>query len=425
MIQPGDSPAHHRIPSYTEGADAEVEFRIGTETWELYNDLIHLWAIYSTNCRGADSDGLRFVLRQAELLQELSDYPSESVNRVAREMGRSRRPFGVVQWVRAVRTQVIGQSRRAGAESLPTGLLIDLWRREPPPLWRVTRRLPRRPERTREAFKEMTDLAAFIDATYADDSDDIVRAADRVIAAYLAWVDDLEDLPSKLGRAQGDVADRLHDGVLSRCTLEKLDKIRVLLPDVSAHGRSTLARRFREINRPDLAIDVTKTFDASVPSHQFAVIARAAAHTDLRDLGEAYEDAVAVWNATQSPAAAVMLSKIARVEHEDAENLEWALEAWERERNEVTAQNLVTASLVREPSHEQARSVFEAEMFLQQRLAKNQPQRREQYVIVRAARVLLDDGRSESAQRAAEAVLEMHPDYFPAKQLLVDIRIGT
>lgn len=425
MIQSGDGSRSHKIPSEMEGVGAELEFRIGTETWDLYKDLIHLWVIYSTNCRGADSDGLRFVLRQAELLQELSDYPSEIVNRVAREMGRGRRPFGVVQWLRAVRTQVIGHSRRAGAESLPTGLLIDLWRREPPPLWRVTRRLPRRPERTREAFKEMTDLATFIDATYVDDSDDIVRAADRVVAAYLAWVDDLEDLPSKLDRARDDVADRLHAGVLSRSTLQKLDKIRVLLPDVSAHGRSTLARRFREINRPDLAIDVTQPFDASDPSHQFAVVARAAARTDLRNLDEAYEDAASVWNATQSPAAAVMLSKIARVGREDVETLEWALEAWERERNEVTAQNLVTASLVREPSEEQARSVFEAEMLLRQRLANSQPQRREQYVIVRAARVLLDDGRPEAAQRAAEAVLEVHSDYFPAKQLLVDIRIGT
>lgn len=391
----------------------------------MYTDLIHLWAIYTTNCRGSESDGLRFVLRQAELLRELSDYPSEVVNRIAREMGRTQRHFGVIQWLRAVRSAVARTARFSGGDTaLPTRVLLNLWRTDPPPFWRAARRLAMKPDRTREAFREMTELAAFIDANYSDTDESLVRAADRVVSGYLAWVDEAADLPEKLDRAYADVAERLRVGPLGRQTLDQLDKIRVLIPDESPQGRSTLARRLREIQRPDLAVDMTAHFDATNPNHQYAVVARAAAHTDLSDLEAAYADAADVWNATSSPAAAVMLSKIARIQRDDAENLDWALEAWDLERNPHTAQNLITASLVHTPTDRQA-DIWEAELLLQEPLPRGQLHRREEYVTIRAARILLGEGRIEEAERAAEAILAVHDEYFPAKQLLVDIRISS
>jgi len=409
---------------HDELEETNQDLRLGTETWELYKDLIHLWTIYTTHCPGTDSDGLRFVLRQARLLQELSDYPTEIVNRVARQLGRTHRHFGVIQWLRSVRSDVARIARfRGGDAALPTRVLINVWKADPPPFWRAARRLAIAPDRSRQAFDEMMELASFIDAHYSDVGDGLVYAADRVVASYLAWVDEAADLLEKLDRASADVENRLSAGPLGRQTLEQLDKIRVLIPDQSPHGRSTLARRLREIRRPDLAVDVTAHFDASNPGHQYAAIARAAAHTDLADLDAAYADAAAVWNTTTSPAAAVMLSKISRIQREDADNLEWAFEAWDLRRDQYTAQNLITASLVRPPAGRQA-DIDAAELLLQEPISRNQLQRREEYVTIRAARILLSEGRVEEAERAAEAVLAIHHEYFPAKQLLVEIRIA-
>ena len=402
----------------------ESDLRLGTETWDLYNELIDLWAIYTTTCRGSETDGLQFVLRQAALLRELADYPKEIVHQAARDLGRTRRHFGVIQWVRAARAEVARLVRWPGVESaLPTTALLRFWSSAPPPFWRAARRLPRTPEKTREQFAEMTALAAFIDNNYRDEHDGLIGAADRVVAGYLVWAEDLRDLPEKLERASKDVAKRLSSGPLGRVTRERLDRIRVLLPDRSPQGRSTLARRLREIERPDLAIAVTAEFDAENPQNQYAVVARAAAHLDLNDLAAAERDALAVWTRHRSHAAAVVLSKSSRLHGQDDLNLAWALEAWDLERNPHTAQNLITASLICSPlGREQA--IEEAQKILQEQGTRGDLHRRDEYVIIRSARVLFEEGRIDVATRVAEEVLTHHSEYFPAKQLLLDIRLA-
>jgi hypothetical protein len=80
--------------------------------------------------------------------------------------------------------------------------------------------------------------------------------------------------------------------------------------------------------------------------------------------------------------------------------------------------------LVHTPTDRQA-DILEAELLLQEQVPRGRLHRREEYVTIRAARVLLGEGRIEEAERAAEAILAVHDEYFPAKQLLVDIRIGS
>lgn len=400
------------------------DLRVGTETWELYKDLIDLWVVYTTNCRGSETDGLQFVLRQAGLLRELSDYPSDIVNRAARDLGRMHKHFGVIQWVRKVRGDVARLVRWSGEDSaLPTTALLRFWKNAPPPFWRAARRLPKVPERTREAFAEITALAEFINATYHNERDGLISAADRVVAGYLVWAVGLLDLPEKLKRASADVEMRLRFGALGRATLERLDQIRVLLPDQSPHGRSTLARRFREIERPELAVAITRDFDASIPSHQYAVIARAAAHLDLKNVSAAEQDANEVWIRQNSHAAAVVLSRAARVRHQDNQNLVWALAAWDLARNPHTAQNLVTASLLRSPTGRE-KDVEDAHEVLRERSDVQHIHRRNQYVIIRSARLLFQEGRVDVAERVAAEILVHDSEYFPAKQLLVDIRLA-
>jgi hypothetical protein len=417
-----DNPSDDQAGPASNHAWDDQDLRIGTETWERYTKLIHLWAIYATNCRGSEQDGLAFVLRQAAHLQGLADFPNSIVSSAAQKLGRTRRHFGVPEWSREVHEQVARLVKFESKDSqLPTPVLLRIWRTAPPPLWRVVHRLPKRPAPTREAFDDVMELAGFIDTTYLSESTGLIAAADRVVAGYLAWARSMADLPEKLDKASRDAAQRFSGGLLGP-TQERLDRIQVLLPDLSPWGRSTLARRFREIARPDLAVEITQQFDAKNPNHQYAVVARVAALSDLEEYSAAEADAGTVWTTTMSPAAAVMLSKIARLRHRDDENLTWALSAWDRERNEYTAQNLVTAALIRTPTG-RGHDIQAAESLLRRPTSRQQVIRREEYVIVSAARLLFQEGRTEEARQAAESVLADHPEYFPAKQLLLDIRI--
>lgn len=408
-----------------DGADQYgSELRLGTESWALYKELISLWLIYTTNCRGSETDGLQFVLRQAALLRELADYPPEIVNRVARNLGQARKHFGVTQWVQTVRAEVARLVRWQSVESaLPTTALLKFWRKAPPPFWRAARRFPNMPEKSLEAFNEMIALAAFIDEEYRDEREGLISAADRVVAGYLIWAEDLSDIPDKLDRASFDVGQRLRFGAFGKATLERLDEIRVLLPDLSPPGRSTLARRFRQIERPELAIGVTRNFDAGIADHQYAVVARAAAHLDLDDFAAAEKDAIEVWTKHNSHAAAVVLSKSARLRGHDDQNLAWALAAWDLERNRHTARNLVTASLLRTPTGRD-NDVDDAHTILRQSTNVQNVHRRNQYVIIQSARLLFEEGRADVAERVAGQVLTHDSEYFPAKQLLLDIRLA-